>query len=235
MKIIRWIFAALTMISSIITFTMLPETIPVHFDFYGNPDRYGSRFEMLLLPVILVIVILFSDRVTKIKLNPATHTDDKESQANASNIKVTEKSIDFMCVFMFVINAIFLYNTYILSYPEKNLPNLDFVSIVGILMGVCFIYLANYMPKTRKNGYIGLRLPWTRYNDNTWRKSNLFASYAMMISGIVTIIGGIFFNGVVSAIIMTCALLTSIFVSMIYAYIVYRDERKKDNEGHDKK
>ena len=61
MKIIRWIFAALTMISSIITFTMLPETIPVHFDFYGNPDRYGSRFEMLLLPVILVIVILFSD------------------------------------------------------------------------------------------------------------------------------------------------------------------------------
>lgn len=234
MKIIRWIFATLTMLSSILTLSMLPETIPVHFDIYGNPDRYGSKFEMLLLPMVLVIVILFSDRITKMKLNPANAQDDKEGQANESNIKVTEKTIDFMCVFMFVINSVFLYNSYILSYPEKNLPNLDFISIVGVLMGVCFIYLGNYMPKTRKNGYIGMRLPWTRYNDNTWRKSNLFASYAMIISGVITIVGGVLFEGIVSVIIMMCALLGAISVSLIYAYIVYREERNNDNEGSDK-
>ena len=48
--------AALGLIASfavaLITLPGLPERIPVHFDFRGNPDRYGSRWMILLVPLI---------------------------------------------------------------------------------------------------------------------------------------------------------------------------------------
>ena len=72
------------------------------------------------------------------------------------------------------------------------------------------------------------------YNDTTWRKCNKFASYVMMIAGAITIISSLLVKGIVSTIIMLGSLLISIVIMMIYAYIVYRDERKKDNEGTNK-
>ena len=53
----------------------------------------------------------------------------------------------------------------------------------------------------------------------------------MMIAGAVIIIGAIFIKGIASTIIMLASLLISILIMMIYAYIVYRDERKNENEG----
>ena len=56
----------------------------------------------------------------------------------------------------------------------------------------------------------------------------------MMIAGVITIISAIFVKGVASTVIMLVSLLISIAIIMVYAYTVYRDERKKDNEGTNK-
>lgn len=37
-------------------YTSLPDTIPVHFDFEGNADRYGSKNEIFLLLLISTIL-----------------------------------------------------------------------------------------------------------------------------------------------------------------------------------
>jgi heme/copper-type cytochrome/quinol oxidase subunit 2 len=56
----------------------------------------------------------------------------------------------------------------------------------------------------------------------------------MMIAGAIIIISAIFVKGIVSTIIMLASLLISISIMMIYAYIVYRDERRKESEGTNK-
>ena len=35
------------------------------------------------------------------------------------------------------------------------------------------------MPKTKKNGTIGVRISWSMYNDVTWAKSNYFGAIAV--------------------------------------------------------
>ena len=117
---------------------------------------------------------------------------------------------------------------------EKDLPEFDVIRAVSIVMGLVFIIMGNYMPKTRRNSTIGFRFPWTLYNDTTWNRCNRFASYVMMIAGMISIIGALFVKGIAATIIMLGSLLFSLPIMMVYAYIIYREEKKKDNEGTNK-
>ena len=108
------------------------------------------------------------------------------------------------------------------------------IKAVGVLMGITFILLANYMPKTRNNRNIGFRFPWTWYNDTTWNKSNRFASYVIMIAGVISVICSLFVDGVIAPMIIVGSLLIMLPIIMVYAYIIYRKEKSKDNEGINK-
>jgi uncharacterized membrane protein len=172
---------------------------------------------------------------TKLYTDKASETtDDKEKAEMLSNIKVMNITVWIMSVLFFVMNIITLYTSYSQLYPDMNLPEFDVIQAVSIIMGIVFIVMGNYMPKTRRNSTIGFRFPWTLYNDTTWSKSNKFASYVMVVAGVVSIIGAFFIKGITATIVMLGSILISIPIIMIYAYIVYRDERNKDNEETDK-
>ena len=136
-------------------------------------------------------------------------------------------------MFLFAImNFITLYNTYIIVYPDSTLPQLDLMRAVGVVMGIVIVLLGNYMPKTRLNSNIGFRLPWTMYNDNTWNKSNRFASYIFIVVGVIMTISSLLFES--GAIVGMVAFLIVMAIVILYAYLVYSRERRKDNEENHK-
>ncbi|MCX6288120.1 MAG: DUF1648 domain-containing protein [Bacteroidetes bacterium] len=54
-------FISLTGLVAMFAFTMyhyskLPATIPVHFDYYGNPKEYGSRNQVWIIPGISLLL-----------------------------------------------------------------------------------------------------------------------------------------------------------------------------------
>lgn len=235
MKILKWILSALTLLATTVMLFIFPDTIPVHFDINGVADRWGSKYEMLILPIIMLLCVVMFEFATKNYLKRASSCDNEKQKAEIlSNVKVLNISVWVMLILFTVMNIFFLYTSYSQVYPEKNLPSFDIIRAVSVIMGLTFIVMGNYMPKTRRNSTIGFRFPWTLYNDTTWNKSNRFASYVMMASGLISIVGAIIVpEGFISALIMVGALIASIPVIMIYAYIVYRDERKKENEAND--
>ena len=98
-------------------------------------------------------------------------------------------------------------------------------------MGITIVVLGNYLPKTRNNKNIGFRLPWTQYNDNTWNKSNRFGSYVLMIAGVISANSSLFVKGILAAFLSVGSLLIALPITIVYAYIVYREEKRKDDEG----
>lgn len=235
MKIIKWILALITLLFTIIMLFIFPDTIPVHFDINGIADRWGSKYELLIMPLMSLLCLVMFECISKFYTNKLKNDiTDKEKSEIRSNINVLNITTWTMLLVLLVMNVFFLYTAYIQVYPEKNLPEFDVMRAVCITMGMTFIIMGNYMPKTRKNSTIGFRFPWTFYNDTTWNKSNRFASYVMMVAGVVSIIGALFIKGITATIVMLGSILISIPIIMIYAYIVYRDERKKDNEETDK-
>ena len=234
MKIIKWILVALTVLSTIIMLFVLPDTVPVHFDINGMADRWGSKFELLILPVVLIACAFSMEPLKNSYINKSKNAnDEKEKAEHLTNAKVLNIT-SVITMFLFAImNFITLYNTYIIVYPDSTLPQLDLMRAVGVVMGIVIVLLGNYMPKTRLNSNIGFRLPWTMYNDNTWNKSNRFASYVFMIVGAIWAISSLLFES--GAIVGMVTFLIGMVIVIAYAYLVYSRERRKDNEGNYKK
>lgn len=67
--ILSWLLIACLWIYAIYTVVQLPDTIPVHFDLNNEPDNYGSKYTLLVLPFIATLIVgLFS----VIKRHPAS-------------------------------------------------------------------------------------------------------------------------------------------------------------------
>ena len=234
MKILKWILCVITVLSTILMLFVLPDTVPVHFDINGMADRWGSKFELLILPVVLIACAFSMEPLKNSYINKSKNAnDEKEKAEHLTNAKVLNIT-SVVTMFLFsIMNLITLYNTYIMVYPDTDLPQFDIMRAVGAVMGIVIVVLGNYMPKTRLNSNIGFRLPWTMYNDNTWNKSNRFASYVFMIVGAILAISSLLFES--GAIVGMVTFLIGMVIVIAYAYIVYSRERRQENEGNNQK
>ena len=80
LNIFSLIILVSTILFLIITWSKIPDTIPMHYDSAGNIDRFGSKLEILVLPIIILIVYTF---ITIIEKFP---------EAWNTGIKVTEEN-----------------------------------------------------------------------------------------------------------------------------------------------
>ena len=63
--IILCVMAFIPLAVTVLAFPFLPDPMPVHFNIHLQADRWGSRYEAFLLPVITVIIGLFLVWATK--------------------------------------------------------------------------------------------------------------------------------------------------------------------------
>lgn len=228
-KILNLALLLVSLFGTLLALSFLPEEIPVHFDFYGVADRWGSKYEMLIMPIVMLFMLgtwFVTEQANMKDLNSDNEKKVAEARANNKVIAFTFTAISILFLFL---NAFFLY----LSYSQLEgvtLPQVDIMRIIAVATGVLFIILGNVMPKAKSNSTVGFRMPWTRFNDVTWYKCNRFGGIAMMVSGLITAIGGLIFGGVVSSIIMMFSVFGSLIVILIYAYLIYQDEKKKADE-----
>ena len=233
MKTLRWILCVITVLSTIIMLFILPDTVPLHYDISGAADRWGSKIELLLMPAVLIACAFSVDPFTKMYQKKAEEANDEKQKAeHLSNVKVFRVTSVFIMFLFFFMNSITLYTTYTYVNPGSALPEIDMIRAVGFFMGIMIALLGNYMPKTRNNRNIGFRLPWTMYNDVTWKKSNRFSGYVFMVAGTISALCALLVKGELSSILTVGVILVALVVIMVFAYIVYRDEKRKDSEGN---
>lgn len=226
-KLANLIVILAVLIATVIIIIPLPDSVPVHFDIHGVADRWGSKYELLLMPGVMLAMLGFWVGSEKKLLN-LTDADDEKKAAEAENNKKVFNLTFSACTLLFtVLNFLFLNNT--ISQLEGDTgASVDVMRTVAITMGITFIFLGNFMPKAKNNPNVGFRLPWTRYNDVTWYKCNRMSGIAMVIYGLITTAIGIIFSGITSFIIMLALLLVNIIFLTVYAYLVYRKERKNE-------
>lgn len=226
-RIINYALDAIALISTALAMPHLPERVAMHFDASGAADRYGSKYELFVLPIVLIILnVVLELRVVKGALS--VDADTREAQSAKNNAKVGSITVTAVSLVFVIMNFGLLYLGFISADSVDMIP-FDFIGLVCVALGLAIMVMGNYMPKTKENSFIGFRCGWTRYNDVTWQKSNRFMAYAMMISGAVSILGGLIFGGMTSAIILFTSLTASLAASLIYAYVIYKREKGNEN------
>ena len=56
---ILWIISVIPLIVTLFVLRFLPDELPAHYDFEGNIDRWGSKYEELIFPIIILVLALF--------------------------------------------------------------------------------------------------------------------------------------------------------------------------------
>ena len=199
-------FAVLPLIVSLIALFFLPDQIPAHYGSGFTVDRYGSKFEILIFPIAILILSL-------VFLLPGIFMQ------NELNKKLT---LDIGIALILAFNA---FDYYILYIQSNNLSSINsgVFSVERILMlifGVLFIFIGNLMPMSRKNSFVGLRTKWSMSNDAVWKKCQLFGGVSMMILGVMLFIFAFISP---NTFLMIGLILSVVVIDTIYSYIAAKN------------
>lgn len=226
MKKIMWAISFISLIGTVIVLQFMPDRIPMHYDMAGNIDRWGSKYESLIFPIlILAISLLWTLMIKYFEKKEQKATDEKQRADAKTNAKVIKIVGVSMAAMFTIIQGFIMYGSYHEAISNVEKQTIDISKVATILMGIIFIVLGNFMTKIRANGAVGFRVSWSMYNENTWRKSNRFAATMIMIVGGLTIItAAVMRNSFGAMMIMLGYLFISIIVASIYAHKVYKKE-----------
>ncbi len=212
------VLIAVPLLADIISLFFLPEIIPLHYSLSGEADRFGSKFEILILPVCFAVIgaVIF----------PVAGLSSKNETSTKSNEK-TVLIVGECCLAMFLI--INFYTLYISAKGVTNIydPDIDITSVAFIPLGILLMISGNIMPKTKRNSIVGVRLPWTQKNDEVWKKSQHFGGIVSIVCGFLVLLSSFIFKGAdaIAAVIISITIMTIIIT--VYSYLIYKKTDKQ--------
>ena len=97
--------------------------------------------------------------------------------------------------------------------------------VVGIVMGIFFIVMGNYMPKAKRNATFGMKIKWTLANDDNWAATHRLSGKVMVIAGIVSFAIS-FLPMIAFFIAFTVVLVAMVTIPIVYSYCFYKNQIK---------
>jgi uncharacterized membrane protein len=88
-----------------------------------------------------------------------------------------------------------------------------------VFVGALFLILGNWLPKTRQNYAVGIKVPWTLDNELNWEKTHRLAGYLWMIGGIIMIIMGITTKA--PEIVVIVSIFIVVVIPILYSYYLH--------------
>lgn len=188
-------------------YLLLPERIPVHWNLQGAVDRYGSRLEVFLLPVVLVL--LYSLLALAPRLDPKL----KDQKLSAWPWLTAG-----LVVSLGLLQGAILYTTWRQVQGE---PFPIERAILGAV-GVAFLLLSAPLYRLPPNYFAGVRTPWTLESPRVWRSTHqragllfaLMGGWALLL-GLLGVGGGWFWVWFV-------AFLLGSFYLVVFSYLAWR-------------
>ena len=199
--VITSLICLLPIIVGALVYKRLPEMIATHFDLNGNPDGWSSRaFAVFGLPAILLAVNLL--------LRFMLRADPKHENMSGALVNITIWTIPVLSLLCsgLTLGRALGYDVRI----ERVLP---------VFMGVLFILIGNYLPKTKQSYTMGIKLPWTLASEENWNRTHRLAGFLWVLGGIYFIVVS-FIGWSVTAFVIPLAVM--VLVPMVYSFLLYR-------------
>lgn len=106
-------------------------------------------------------------------------------------------------------------------YPNALGKKISVSLLVISFMGMIFLLIGNYLPKSRKSYTFGIRLPWTLESSENWNKTHNFTGKLWVVGGLAILMTSFLENVYILGIIVFLLVLLPTF----YSYRLYRQEK----------
>ncbi len=198
----------ITLATSFYFYQNFPDTVPTHWNIYGQPDNWsGKEFAAFFFPGLIIILYLMMIGL------PFFDPMKQRYQEFSKTYQIIRIS------FILFLSAIyFLASLNALGY---KIP-IDKVTPLGI--GLLFIILGNFLPKVKKNWFVGIRTPWTLSNEDIWNKTHRLGGKIFMFCGLLMIMG-IFFDPKIYVFLFGIIIFLTLFFSFGYSWWLWHKNK----------
>lgn len=205
-------------IGTVIFLILSPDRIPVHYNFAGEVDRIGSKYENLIWPGFAIGMGVFFLLMARIPRKKGEKTNEKVLM------------IAGVCTLVFFTLLGFYFMLKALRYDPQAASQVSYDDVnrfVSIGIGALLVVLGNIMPKMRRNAMFGLRTKWSMANDNVWQKSQRFGGIASVIAGFIMIILALFVPGIWNVVMMTIVIVIWLILCIVASHRYYLADQEK--------
>lgn len=197
---------------SAVAFPHLPARVPTHWDISGHANGFSGRVTgAFLLPIIMLGTWIFLSVVPRYDRLLFIRYTDRAS--DASTVRPIYNVIVLVVLALLLAIHAFAMMSAIGLVGAARQPVL--IAAIG---SIGSIILGNYMPRvTRRNAFVGFRVPWAYASEEVWRRTQRAGGYGMVVAGTVGLVGAF---ALPSAPLkpLFVAMLTQVVVVMIYSY-----------------
>ena len=192
-----------------IVWSSLPQIVPVHYGWDMQPDRMGTKWELVVLAGVLAIISLFL-----FFLFQNLHRFDPKRKTVVSSTTFTKIGFG-MVVFIAAVSLL------ILSSVKSGAPNF---SLLFPLVGLLFAFIGNYMNNIKPNYFAGFRLPWTLSSEENWRKTHHLGSRVWFAGGMLIALVCLFLPFKIALIFFFSVVAVMVLIPLIYSFRLFKNK-----------
>ena len=205
---ISWVIVAIALILSIVFYGQVPDRVDSHWDKAGRVNGTMSRFwGMFLMPLMMGGITLLMVYIPRIDpLNP--------------NFIGFQK---YYYAFIIIFNLFMLMVHGYMVFWNAQIIRFNPVGIISLGTGMLLYASGVMIRNAKRNWFAGIRTPWTLSSESVWDKTHHLGSYLFKAAGVL-ICFSLFVPNLAVWIILASSLGVSV-ITMVYSYIVYRQEQ----------
>jgi uncharacterized membrane protein len=212
LAVVALIIAAVALSAGV--YSRLPARVPTHWNAAGEIDDYQPKaVGAFLLPAgMLILAGVFAALPA---ISPSGFDIERRSRAYRAILLI-------ILVFMLGLHV------YALLAAMNMARSID--AVVPLLVGALFVALGNYLPKIRRNFFMGIRTPWTLADEDVWFRTHRLGGVLFVISGVLLMVATPFLHSRVRSVFLLGLLVLVSLILVIYSYAIYR-RRPDAGEG----
>ena len=195
----------------LLLWNQFPETMAVHFGLTGSADGYASTSCAIFVPPLILLAVHWL-------CIWGTALDKGNKNRN-------QKMQTIVLWVLPLIGNLSSCGIYALALGWNFSP----VAWTMIPMGILFAIIGNYLPKTRMNSTMGIKIYWTYTSEENWNATHRFAGKVWMIGGIVIALCALLPH-LWAVSIMMAVFLVLVLLPIIYSWRYYRKELAEGKE-----
>ena len=198
----------------LLLWNQFPETMAIHFGITGQADGYGSPFFVVFVLPLIMLASLWGCIL-------ATSLDKRNKNRN-------QKMQQLVLWILPVVGNLSIFGIYALALGWKFSP----VAWTLIPMGMMFAGIGNYLPKTRMNYTIGIKVWWAYTSEENWNATHRFGGKVWMIGGILMALAALLPH-LWAVTVMLVGILVLVLLPIIYSWRFYKKELAEGKELKD--
>ena len=195
----------------LILWNRLPEMMITHWGINGQPDGSMSLPWAIFLPPVLMLLgqwvcIFFTMR-------------------DPGNKDRNTKPLTLVLWILPLVSNMISYTMYALALGYEFSP----VGWTLALMGVMFAAIGNYLPKTKMNSTMGIKVAWAYTSEENWNATHRFGGKMWFFGGIALIFGALLPERWAVAV-MLIFITVVVLIPVVYSYLYYKKQKANGDD-----